>query len=251
MPGLPRPASWPRKSQVAPAITARKATFPAAPRRPTTAARTMRPAYCRSLRLATSRRRSIGSQWSFARRSGGLRRHDDGQRQPPRPGVPDGMLLAGRRAHEVAGAHVALLGADADPSGAVEHVVELVADCVSVARLFLAGLEAVRVAEEVRRVDEPDLLHLVRAEGDQRGDMAEALHTSLLQQPGRAGTAADAASAREGLPTRHDQEQLATEPPAAGEQPPALAAPGAGIRRPDGVLGARLRQRREEAAQLG
>src|SRR5262245_25341537 len=183
MPGGPRPASCPRKSQVAPAITARKATFPAAPRRPTTAARRIRPAYCRSPGLATSRRRSIGPTWSLGRPSGGLGRHDDEQHQPSRPGVPDRMLLARRRAHEVAGADVALFGADANASGAVEHVVELVPDRVSVARLLLAGLEAVRVAEEVRRVDEPDLLHLVRREGDQRGDVAKALHVSSYNSP--------------------------------------------------------------------
>src|SRR2546427_7442515 len=37
------------------------------------------------------------------------------------------------------------------------------------------GLEAVGVAEEVRRVDQADLLHLVGREGEQRGDVAEAL----------------------------------------------------------------------------
>src|SRR5690348_3236509 len=94
------------------------------------------------------------------RSSGRLRRHHDEQREASGTRVADPVVLARGRADEVAGGHGAFLGADADPARALEHVIELVADRVPVAGLLLPGFEAVRVAEEVRRVDETDLLHL-------------------------------------------------------------------------------------------
>src|SRR2546427_5853779 len=56
------------------------------------------------------------------------------------------------------------------------------------------GLQAVRVAEEVRRVDQADLLHLVGGEGEQRGDVAEALHRASYLR--RASSAARCSAAR-------------------------------------------------------
>src|SRR5213083_1948545 len=104
------------------------------------------------------------------------------------------MLVARRGAHEVAGTDLALLGADADASRAGDDVVELVTHDVAVARLLLPGLEAVGVAEEVRRVDQADLLHLVGGEGEQRGDVAKALHRASYLR--RASSAARRSAAR-------------------------------------------------------
>src|SRR5205807_391310 len=56
----------------------------------------------------------------------------------------------------------------------------LVADHMAMARLLLPGLEAVGVAEEARRVDEADLLHLVGGERDQRGNVSKAVHARLI-----------------------------------------------------------------------
>src|SRR5689334_5164267 len=130
-----------------------------------------------------SRRRTTRSEPCSAR----LRRHHDEQREASGTRVADPVLLARRGAHEVAGGHGALLGADADPARALEHVVELVADRVAVAGLLLPGLEAVRVAEEVRRVDETDLLHLLRRERDEGWDVTEAFHPPSMTTARRAG----------------------------------------------------------------
>src|SRR5205823_6383248 len=50
------------------------------------------------------------------------------------------------------------------------------------------------VAEEVRRVDQADLLHLVGGEGEQRGDVAKALHRASYLR--RASSAARRSAAR-------------------------------------------------------
>src|SRR5581483_4773385 len=79
-------------------------------------------------------------------------------------------------------ADVALLVADADARRPGDDVVELVADRVPVPRLLLPRLEAVGVAEEVRRVDEADLLHLLRRERGERRDVTEPFHEYLLPE---------------------------------------------------------------------
>src|SRR3989442_12091842 len=105
-------------------------------------------------------------------RSWRLRSHPAQQHEPLRPRVADRVLVARGRAREVAGTDLALLAPDADASGAGEHVVELVADGVAVARLLLPRLEAGPGAEEARRIDPAGPLHLFGGEGEQRGDVA-------------------------------------------------------------------------------
>jgi hypothetical protein len=89
------------------------------------------------------------------------------------------VLLAGARTREVARGQLALLGADADARGAREHVVELVADRVPMARLLLSRLQAVGVAEEVRRVDEADLPELLGREREREATSMKASMRAL------------------------------------------------------------------------
>src|SRR5262245_53227973 len=94
------------------------------------------------------------------------------------------MLLTCGGAHEIARPHVALLRADAEPAGAGQDVVELVADRVAMSGLLLPGLEAVRVAEEARGIDEADLLHLLGGELEPVGDPDEVIHGGCVARGG-------------------------------------------------------------------
>src|SRR5207237_8345923 len=120
--------------------------------------------------------------------------HDHQQRELLRPRVADRVLVARGRAREVARAHLPLVVAHADAPPAREDVVELVADGVTVSCLLLARLEAVGVAEEVRRVDQADLLHLLGRERQQRGHVAKAVHRASYLE--RASSAARRSAAR-------------------------------------------------------
>src|SRR6185369_13734346 len=70
--------------------------------------------------------------------------------------------------------------ADTNARGAREDVVELVADRMAVARLLLSRFETVRVAEEIRRVDEADLAELVRGERKPGCDVDEGFHGRVI-----------------------------------------------------------------------
>src|SRR5262245_9544893 len=125
---------------------------------------------------------SAAARRNSSRRLGG---HHDEHRQAFGAGIPHRVVLAGRRTHQVARADVALLAADADASAAGQDVVELVTDRVPVPRLRLSGFETVHVAEEVRRVHQTDLLHLLGREGDQGRDVTEAFHGRSPYADGR------------------------------------------------------------------
>src|SRR5262249_5820263 len=102
-----------------------------------------------------------------------------------RTGVAHAVVLASRRAHQIARPDGTLLRPDADAAGARHDVVELVADGVAVSGLLLPRLGAAGVAEEATRVDEADLLHLVGGERETVRDADEVLHRALLARPGR------------------------------------------------------------------
>jgi len=74
------------------------------------------------------------------------------------------VIDACRGEHRRAGAHDLALAPHAHEHLALEHSVDLVGALVPVRLLHLARLEAVDVAEEVRRLEEIDLLHLGRIE---------------------------------------------------------------------------------------
>src|SRR5947207_2276793 len=83
--------------------------------------------------------RDLPSRPHRRHRSRRLRRHHDEEDEPLRPRIPDSMIVARGRAHEVAGPDVALVVADTDPSRPRDDEVELVADGVAMSGLLLPG----------------------------------------------------------------------------------------------------------------
>src|SRR5258706_8005678 len=111
-----------------------------------------------------------------------LRRHENQQDEPVRPGILDPVLLARRRHGDLPRAELPVLAADLKPPFAFDDVIDFIRAVVRVRRLALARLEAVEIAEKPVGFEEAVLFHLVGREPGRVGQLLEIRHISLLDR---------------------------------------------------------------------
>jgi len=93
---------------------------------------------------------------------GRRRGHEDEKDQTLRVGVTDTVYLAGGCEHRLAGSDLFVFLPDLDGSSTFESDIDFVGAIMDVSLLRLIGFQAIEIAEEPRRFEDADLLHLLR-----------------------------------------------------------------------------------------